>query len=81
MPPLLSMLKEVGAVSREVKDIVPHEIVEVMDLDMPSSTSVAIMVDPASNALLDSIDQPREKDLDRQVAKTSESGLDGYVDM
>ena len=46
---------------------------------MPSSTSVAIMADPTSYALRDSIDQPPEKELDRQVAKTLKSSLDGYL--
>ena len=36
-------------------------------------------MDPASIAGLDAIDQPKEKDLDKQVAKTSKSGLDGYI--
>lgn len=75
----IKALKEMGTTASEVTDIVPHETIEVVDLDMPSNTSVAIMVDPASSALLDSIDQPPEKELDRQVAKTSKSGLDGYL--
>ena len=41
--------------------------------------SVAIVVDSASATLLNSITQPSEKDLDKEVAKTSKCGLDGYV--
>ncbi len=41
--------------------------------------SMAVVVNSASAALLDSIVQPSEKELDKEVTKTSKCGLDGYV--
>ena len=40
---------------------------------------MAVVANLASLAMLNSIVQPNEKDLDKEVAKTSKSGLDGYV--
>ena len=39
----------------------------------------SVVVDSTSIAVLESIVQPQEKDLDKEVKKTSKSGLDGYV--
>ena len=48
-------------------------------LEVGLTPSFAIVVDPASQAVLDSLVQPKDKELDRQIAKTSKSGLDGYM--
>ena len=43
------------------------------------SGCMAVVVDSTSIVVLESIVQPQEKDLDKEVKKTSKSGLDGYV--
>ena len=44
-----------------------------------ASISLVVVADSLSIAVLNSIVQPNEKDLDKVVAKSSKSGLDGYV--
>ena len=59
--------------------IVPKNAKETREASVVATPSIAVVIDPASMAVLDAIDEPKEKDLDKQVAKTSKSGLDGYI--
>ena len=59
--------------------IIPVEAQEVGKSSILPIPSTAIVVDVASIAVLDAIVQPEEKYLDKEVAKTSKIGLDGYV--
>ena len=52
---------------------------EVGDTCVGTTPATAVVVDSASVAVIDSVGQLNEKDMDKQVAKTSKSGLDGYV--
>lgn len=52
---------------------------ETREASVVPSPLIALVMDPTSIAVLDAIDQPKEKDLDKQVAKTSKSGLYGYA--
>ena len=59
--------------------LVPAKAQSEGELIVPPSTSLAVVADSLSIAVLNSIVQPNEKDLDKVVAKSSKSGLDGYV--
>lgn len=69
-----------GNVEQENLPLIPvNQAHETGEASLIATTSVAVVVDSASIAVIDSIVQPKEKDLDKEVAKTSKSGLDGYV--
>ncbi len=69
----------IGYVEKESLPIVPLEANKVIAATTSDTTSMALVADLASMAVLDTIEQPQEKDLDKEVKKTSKSGLDGYV--
>ena len=59
--------------------LVPTKAQSEGEICVPPSTSLAVVADSLSIAVLNSIVQPNEKDLDKVIAKPSKSGLDVYV--
>ena len=67
-------------VEQENLSLIPLEAPRIKETSLlVETTSLAIVADSASIAVLESIVQPQEKDLDKEVKKTSKSGLDGYI--
>ncbi|MCO5586504.1 hypothetical protein L7F22_040444 [Adiantum nelumboides] len=80
---VLSIGTSIGNVEKESLSLVPLEAPhrdEASLIGTPLITpSIAVIANSASMKVLDSIVQPEEEDLDKDVKKTFKSGLDGYI--